>query len=69
MGKTFQMGDVVLRGMRLCEPCNHLAKLTDQNILRSMVHRGGLRCDTVTGGILRAGDTVTLREAVETVPL
>src|SRR5262245_57036884 len=28
VGKTFKVGNVVLRGIRLCEPCGHLEKLT-----------------------------------------
>ena len=28
--QEFRIGDVVLRGTRLCEPCAHLAKLTRQ---------------------------------------
>ena len=26
--RRFKVGQVILRGIRLCEPCNHLAKLT-----------------------------------------
>src|SRR5215471_8932254 len=28
VGREFQVGEVVLRGLRLCEPCDHLEKLT-----------------------------------------
>jgi len=28
VGREFTIGEVVLRGMRLCEPCAHLEKLT-----------------------------------------
>ncbi len=64
VGKTFQMGDVVLRGVRLCEPCTHLATVTGIDLIGGMVHRGGLRCDIVQSGIIRANDSV--REVVST---
>src|SRR5690349_18663638 len=28
VGREFQIGEVCLRGLRLCEPCSHLQKLT-----------------------------------------
>jgi MOSC domain-containing protein YiiM len=59
VGKTFRVGDVVLRGMRLAEPCAHLASLTRPGVSRALVHRGGLRAEIVEGGMLRVGDTIT----------
>lgn len=57
--KEFRVGDVVLRGTRLCEPCDYLQGLVGQeNLTKSLVHRGGLRCDIVTGGMIRVGDAV-----------
>lgn len=58
VGKTFQIGDVVLRGVRLCEPCKHLAEVTGIDLIRGMVHRGGLRCDIIQSGIIRVNDSV-----------
>jgi len=61
MDKELRVGEVVLRGVRLCEPCAHLQKLVGQaNTTRSLVHRGGLRCDIVSGGTIRVGDQITL---------
>ncbi|WP_418314665.1 hypothetical protein [Salicibibacter kimchii] len=28
MGREFRVGDIVLQGIRVCEPCAHLVELT-----------------------------------------
>ena len=59
VGKEFRVGHVTLRGIRLCEPCAHLASLTQKEFLPAMVHRGGLRAQILTKGIICVGDTVS----------
>ncbi len=56
--RTFQVGEVTLRGIRLCEPCGHLEKLTVKGIRKALVHRGGLRAQIVESGTLKIGDPV-----------
>ena len=56
--REFQVGEVVLRGTRLCEPCMHLERLTRKGVRRGLVHRGGLRAQIVTGGVIRVGDRI-----------
>ena len=58
VGRDFKVGEVTLRGTRLCEPCAHLQKLTQQGVMRGLVHRGGLRTEIITGGIIRVGDKI-----------
>jgi len=58
VGHTFRVGGVVLRGVRLAEPCSYLAGLTRPGVSRALVHRGGLRADIVDGGTLHVGDTI-----------
>jgi len=59
--KEFKVGEVVVRGTRLCEPCAYLADLIgDPGALKAMVHRAGLRCDIVTEGTITVGDVVSL---------
>ena len=58
VGKTFSVGEVLLRGVELCEPCGHLEKLTCAGIKRALIHRGGLRAQIVRSGVLRVGDVV-----------
>jgi MOSC domain-containing protein YiiM len=58
--RQFTVGAVTLRGMRLCDPCAHLEKLSRKGALRGLIHRGGLRAEVITGGVIRIGDTITL---------
>ncbi|MBI2912680.1 MAG: MOSC domain-containing protein [Chloroflexi bacterium] len=58
VGREFAVGQVVLRGVRLCEPCAHLASLTDEKVLPALVHRGGLRAEVLREGVIRTGDPV-----------
>jgi MOSC domain-containing protein YiiM len=58
VGRRFSVGEVECEGIELCEPCNHLAGLTERGVLRGLVHRGGLRADILSDGEIAAGDTV-----------
>ncbi len=58
VGKEFSVGEVSLRGIRLNEPCNHLASLTDEKVKPGLVHRGGLRAQILTEGVIRPGDAI-----------
>ncbi len=58
VGRRFRVGDVVLEGTRLGEPCQHLESLTTPGTLKALVHRAGLRADIVAGGMIRVGDVV-----------
>ena len=57
--RRFTVGEVALLGLRLCEPCAHLAGLTHEDVLRGLVHRGGLRAQILTEGVIRVGDEVS----------
>lgn len=58
VGKTFWVGEVLLEGVSLCEPCRHLEGLTKQGILKALIHRGGLRARILKGGKIRVGDPI-----------
>jgi hypothetical protein len=58
IGKRFRMGEVVCEGIRICEPCTYLEKLTGKRVMRPLVHRGGLRARIVSGGTVRVGDGI-----------
>ena len=58
VGRTFRVGDVVLRGFKLSEPCAYLEGLTRSGVRRALVHRAGLRAEILEGGVIRVGDTV-----------
>ena len=61
VGREFRVGEVTLRGIRLNEPCNHLAGLTDDKVKQGLVHRGGLRAQILTEGVIRPGDEIRPR--------
>ncbi len=56
--REFSVGEVIARGIRLCEPCTHLVEVTGRRVLGPLVHRGGLRAQIVRGGHIRVKDTV-----------
>lgn len=60
VGKEFRVGEVLLKGIRLCEPCGHLAKLTHPEVRPALIHRGGLRAQVLSGGVIQAGDPITI---------
>jgi MOSC domain-containing protein YiiM len=58
VSRELRVGEVTLRGIDLCEPCSHMEKLSAKGAQRGLIHRGGLRAEIMTGGIIRVGDTV-----------
>src|SRR5258705_6042192 len=56
--KEFYLGQVRVRGIRLCEPCSHLAKVSFAETLQGLVHKGGLRAQLLSEGAIRVGDTI-----------
>ena len=58
VGREFLIGDVRLRGIRLCEPCDYLQKLTGKEVIRGLRHRGGLRAQILTEGVIEAGAVI-----------
>lgn len=58
VGRDFQIGEVKARGIRLCEPCDHLQRVTGRELIKGLRHRGGLRAQILTQGTIRIGDSV-----------
>ena len=58
VGRQFKVGEVMLRGIRLCEPCGHLERLSGREVLPGLIHRGGLRAEILTTGAIRLDDPV-----------
>ncbi len=57
VGRRFRIGAVELWARRLCEPCDHLEKLTERDgLMRSLAGRGGIRVDVLTDGEIAVGD-------------
>ena len=60
VGREFRIGDVLLRGVKLSEPCVYLEQLLGVPGVRdAFVHRGGIQAEVLTDGDLHVGDLVT----------
>ncbi len=64
VGKTFLVGDVLLRGTELCEPCAGLEAQTHPGLVKAWVHKAGLNCEILTDGTLRVGAIFDLEPEV-----
>ena len=56
--RTFRVGEVMLRGIELCEPCRHLEKLTGKKIMKPLVHKAGLRASILKSGRIHFNDEI-----------
>lgn len=57
-GREFYLGELRVRGIRLCEPCRYLAKISFPETLKGLVHKGGLRAQILDEGVIRVGDPI-----------
>ena len=60
VGLDFRVGEVVMKGVRLCEPCAHLETLSVRGAASLLDRCGGLRADILQGGIISVGDNLSL---------
>ena len=60
VGRDFFIGEIKLRGVRLCNPCQYLADRTDPRVLSSMAQRGGLRAEVITEGNIHINDIIAV---------
>ena len=58
VGQEFCVGAVRIRGLRLCEPCSYLAKRSVPEVLKGLVHKGGLRAQILSEGVIGVGDRI-----------
>jgi MOSC domain-containing protein YiiM len=58
VGQKFCVGEAPLRGVKLCEPCDHLERMTVAGVKKGLCHRSGLRTQVLPGRILRTGDMI-----------
>ena len=64
VGQTFRLGEVRVRGVRLCPPCQHLEDLTRRpGVMKALVDRGGLRVQVLQDGPIRVGDPILPEKA------
>ncbi len=59
VGKEFLIGNVKIKGHRLCAPCRYLQEMLKQkNLVKKLLNRGGLRCEILTDGIISVNDPI-----------
>lgn len=58
--QEFSVGEVIFKGTEWCEPCAYLARRTQHEILKGLLHKGGLRAQILKGGTIRKGDLIAL---------
>jgi len=59
LNKEFFVGNVKLKGHDLCRPCKYLQeKLKQNNFIRDLLNKGGLRCEIISSGIINVGDII-----------
>ena len=58
VGQQFYVGEALLEGIRLCEPCATLASIVTKSVLPDLVGRGGLRARILNSGEISVGDTI-----------
>lgn len=56
--KEFYVGSIKVKGIRLCEPCPHLAGTVNTLVLPHMVGKSGLRAQILETGIVSVGEKV-----------
>ncbi len=62
VGKRFRVGEALLWGMELCEPCGYLEQKSGKPVRLGLIHRGGLRAQVLESGRIRIGDPIQVLE-------
>ena len=61
VGKKIIIGKTEIKGIDLCRPCKPLQKnLAQNNIIKEFLRKGGLRCEILTSGNVKAGDEIKI---------
>ena len=61
IGKKLQIGNVEVEGIDLCRPCKHLSEMLSQdNILKEFLRKGGLRCEILSSSKISIGDVIKI---------
>jgi hypothetical protein len=59
VGQRFRVGDAILEGLDLCEPCGYMENHAEQpDAATALQHRGGLDARIVESGTIDVGDDV-----------
>ena len=64
VGRTFCLGEAVLEGFELCEPCVNLGRrlatdaVKSAQVVRAFTHSAGIRAHVVESGAIAPGDAI-----------
>lgn len=58
VGRSFRVGEVILKGGRLNIPCKYLEELVGKPVFTPLLNRSGLNCEIVQGGIIHPNDRI-----------
>lgn len=62
--REFRIGEVRFKAHGLCEPCKYLTTVMVPEVLEGLLHKGGLRAQIISEGVIHVGDII---EPVESV--
>ena len=60
IGREFQIGSALFRGVKYCDPCNRPNNLlwSEESFKQAFLDRGGLIAEVVRGGVIKTGDPI-----------
>ncbi len=60
IGREFEVGDALLRGVKYCDPCHRPTKLSGKtrSFQEAFFDRGGLVAEVIRGGLIRVDDPI-----------
>jgi MOSC domain-containing protein YiiM len=56
VGHRFRVGETVLEGVRINQPCKYLNLMLKRDVYMPLWNRSGLNAKVITGGMIRPGD-------------
>ena len=61
INKKIKVGEVNMLVHRLCDPCKYLQDLLSQkNLVKNLLNKGGLRCEVLTSGEISIEDKIII---------
>lgn len=58
VGQRLLIGQTLVEATRLSVPCHHLEEVSGKAVFKALLHRSGLNCRILRGGMIAVGDAV-----------